>query len=408
MNIKNKKIKIFMIASSNSFVKQPGGAQKSSLLLAYELKQRGADVTMVCFHKENRPLREFPFKGENVPIVEYKINKLALFILTPFLPFLYKILKMEAEDTDYLHFFNVQLDPLGGYYKIFNKEAKVISTLNNYCYISPNFECSINGKPVYKYNFSQKIISINELFKENFSTPIRLILLCFSPIFSLIYSLNLFLSRKIDNYVALSPSVKEIYELNGFRNIKVIPNMYDTIFWSAREEMKKKEKIILYVGRIKRSKGVENLIQGFKKTSLQSKGYILKIIGSGNNLSYLRDKYSSANILFLGKLSYLELQKEYAKAEIFVHPGLAPETFGRTILEAIQNSCKMLVSDIGEPPNIVKKKECIYKYDNIDELTNKLEILASKEGYGIVDKKRLEVYSPERVVNMYEEIYGEL
>jgi glycosyltransferase involved in cell wall biosynthesis len=400
------KIKFFILASSKAFLNKGGGGSKSLLLLAHELASNNHDVNIICLSNEDKQFN-FCFKNKKILIKEYKINKFAFLLVTPFLPSLYRIVRKEGLDAEILHFYNVQLDPLAGLYKVFNKNKKTISTLNNYYYVSPNFECGLNGRVIYKYNFFEKMLAFLDLFKQNYDSTKVFLLAFLTPLLSFFYTLNIFLSKKIGSYTTLSETAKEVYCSNGFKNIKVVPNMFDSIF-SVKNHAVRKKKIVLFVGRIKRAKGVEDLILAFKKSNLQKKGYTLRIVGSGNQLEYLRSKYCEKNIIFLGNIPYFSVKKEYQIAEIFVHPAVLPEPFGRTILEAIQNNCKMLVSNIGEPPQIVKKKECIYQYKDEEELAEKLELLSYNKELGFVSRRVLENYSPSEIVKLYEEAYRKL
>lgn len=400
-------IKLFIMGEIESFSDKPGGAHKSLLLLVSELIKSAHNASIVFFGRENRSYK-VNFNQIEIPVQEYRVNKIAFSLITPFMFSMYKAIAKESKNTDILHFYNVQLDPLAGLYKMLNKDKKVLSTLNNYHYIIPYFSFIFRdkGKLRHKYSFIQKNLLFFESIKENYSYPKILLLVPLIFPMAIFYLLNIYLSKKVKNYTALSETVKKIYELHSFENIEVVPNMYDSSFLTKKKT--EKEKVVLFSGRIKKYKGAENLILAFKKSNLKAKGYILKIAGSGSRLIYLKNEYESNSIVFLSSIPYEKVKKEYARAEIFVHPGFCPEPFGRTILEAIQGGCKMLVSNIGEPPNIVKKEESIYQFDDLNSLVKKLEKLALSKEAGIVDKKILEQYSPQKIVKKYERIYEKL
>jgi len=63
----------------------------------------------------------------------------------------------------------------------------------------------------------------------------------------------------------------------------------------------KKNRYVVYAGRITKEKGLENLIECWISVNLEN--FTLKIIGTGKMLSDLSSKYKSSNVVFLGELS---------------------------------------------------------------------------------------------------------
>jgi len=163
--------------------------------------------------------------------------------------------------------------------------------------------------------------------------------------------------------------------------------MYDPTFLKELEQVKAEKNndkiVVLYVGRLSREKGVEDLIKAFFKVNSQK--VELWIIGRGHEerkLGELANKINKGKkIRFLGFIRYNDLPTIYKKADIFVHPGKWPEPFGRTILEAMLAKVPIIASDSGAPPRILGDSGVIFETGNIIELAKSLEIL-------IEDKKR--------------------
>ena len=65
----------------------------------------------------------------------------------------------------------------------------------------------------------------------------------------------------------------------------------------------KTENYIVYAGLISKEKGIEELIEAFKKSKLISEGYKLKIIGNGPIFDIVKLQYQSSKVEFLGQLS---------------------------------------------------------------------------------------------------------
>jgi glycosyltransferase involved in cell wall biosynthesis len=120
-------------------------------------------------------------------------------------------------------------------------------------------------------------------------------------------------------------------------------------------DFSKKERIILYTGRIHPEKGLNLLIQAFKNTP---ENYKLQIIGpweismgggGADYLNSLKQLAGGAPVEFLGPIFEIEtLNDYYIKASIFVYPSLAEkgETFGLAPLEAMSWGCVPIVSDL--------------------------------------------------------------
>ena len=121
-------------------------------------------------------------------------------------------------------------------------------------------------------------------------------------------------------------------------------------------------KIVLYVGRVHREKGVHLLVEAFARLrSAEFADWKLIIVGStdsregGGGEAYLRQLRRSAavardRVVFRGPIfDAAALEEEFRSARIFAYPSLATrgETFGLAPLEAMTHGCAVLVSDLG-------------------------------------------------------------
>ena len=120
-------------------------------------------------------------------------------------------------------------------------------------------------------------------------------------------------------------------------------------------------KIVLYVGRVHREKGVHLLVEAFARLRRgEFADWELIIVGStdsregGGGEAYLRQLQQSATvagerIVFRGPIfDAAVLKEEFRAARIFAYPSLAVhgETFGLAPLEAMTHGCAVLVSDL--------------------------------------------------------------
>jgi glycosyltransferase involved in cell wall biosynthesis len=145
----------------------------------------------------------------------------------------------------------------------------------------------------------------------------------------------------IDRMIAVSEYLRAVYIRRAFPSEKfsVVPNMF-TFAPTAPAE---REKSMLYVGRLTEEKGIDLLLEAFARLDPAS-SWKLKIIGDGPLKSLVEQEAAkNSSIEYSGWLQQEQLQQEYAKAALFVHPARWPEPFGRTIVEAMHASLPVIV-----------------------------------------------------------------
>ena len=167
--------------------------------------------------------------------------------------------------------------------------------------------------------------------------------------------------KKMDKIIVTSPNMKDSSkELENFQDkIEVIPLFVDTTHFYYREKNKrefllsrfknKKEKIVMYIGRLGRYKGLEYLIEAFQ--NLDKKNGLV-IIGKGVKEKELKTKAQELNlendILFLDHVPYEELPEYYSSADLFVLPSIdRGEAFGLVVIEAMACGVPVVTTELG-------------------------------------------------------------
>lgn len=142
-------------------------------------------------------------------------------------------------------------------------------------------------------------------------------------------------------------------------NIKANGTWYNSIDIKQKVPKKEKSKKInfLYAGRLIKQKGVENILNSFKKLEKKYNNIQLYIAGDGPELEKYKRNYNSKNIFFLGKLDYQNLLKYYAKTDIFLYPPLWPEGLPTSILEAGLMHCAIIGTNQGGIKEVIINKE---------------------------------------------------
>lgn len=124
----------------------------------------------------------------------------------------------------------------------------------------------------------------------------------------------------------------------------------------------------LYVGQIEKHKGVELLINAFKKIE---GNYELLIAGPGSILEELKENTKDARIKFLGNKNKEEIKELMQKADCLVVPSLCYENSPTVIYEAFANNLPVIASDLGGIPELLDKN-FLFKPEE-DELLQKLK-----------------------------------
>ncbi len=128
----------------------------------------------------------------------------------------------------------------------------------------------------------------------------------------------------------------------------------------------------LFVGRLEKIKGVQNLIPVFKKLS----AYDLLIAGEGEYSDALKELAGNAsNINFFGRSSYETLQKLYRGAMAVIVPSICYETFGIIIIEAFSMKTPVIVNNLGALPEVVQDSGGGFIYNDQNELVSAMERL---------------------------------
>ena len=137
--------------------------------------------------------------------------------------------------------------------------------------------------------------------------------------------------------------------------IFLMPMMVDNSKFFQKEKFFPKIFTFLYVGRLVKHKNVEGLIKQFIN-NFEDKCVVLKIVGSGSEEVYLRSKYASDKILFLGNLYDINLVNEFMNASCFVFPSKF-EPWGLVINEALSSGLPVIsLNVVGACNDLIKSK----------------------------------------------------
>jgi glycosyltransferase involved in cell wall biosynthesis len=222
--------------------------------------------------------------------------------------------------------------------------------------------------------------------------------------------------KKMDRFIAISNAVRSVYVERGYdpTQIEVIPNMVDPSFdtdQTSGTESESPAKRVLYVGELSERKGVHHLI---KSIGSLSDDFHLRVVGDGAEreaLEELVDKIGATErVTFTGWVPYEKIPGQYAFADVFVHSGVWPEPFGRTVLEAMQSGLPVVCTEVGGPADVVRDAELRVQPGDPKELATAIErAYDRKEDIGRQNQVYVtDEFGPDAVTNQIVDLYEQV
>ena len=160
--------------------------------------------------------------------------------------------------------------------------------------------------------------------------------------------------------VAVTPAEAEQFERMGVNKdrVEIVPNGIDPAEFASlppKGEFRKKyhlsddEKVVLYLGRIHKIKGLDLLVQAFATLGMELGRVRLVIAGPddgylSNLKSMLRELKMEDRVTLTGALYGVEKLEAYVDADIYVLPSVY-EVFGITLLEALMCGTPVIGTD---------------------------------------------------------------
>ena len=139
-------------------------------------------------------------------------------------------------------------------------------------------------------------------------------------------------------------SVNSCKERFPKKKIHQVPNF---IKCDAFED-KKKDNIILFIGWVVKTKGVEELIAAWQNIKIKHNNFQLKFIGpiDDDYFNFLNENYNLKGIDFLGRLDHEKTLEILGKSSIFILPSHT-EGFPNVVLESMLMKTPIIATDVG-------------------------------------------------------------
>ncbi len=228
-----------------------------------------------------------------------------------------------------------------------------------------------------------------------------------------------------DAIVALTNHMKTEMQNICNRDIYVIPNgvdcsRFDSISRKRARSIlgiKDNEKVILFVGRLSRGKGVEYLIRAMGLIYCNNKDAKLVLVGDGKERKELEQLTAALNIddvtHFVGIVSNERIPEIMVASDIFVLPSLS-EGFPIVIIEAMAARLPIIATKVQGLPEIIIEGEngfLVEVRDSKGIADKALMLLDNDELQRMIsnnNREAVEKYGWASVIRMLEEVYADL
>ena len=190
--------------------------------------------------------------------------------------------------------------------------------------------------------------------------------------------------RRLHGTIAVSPAAYRYAHQAFPAEYKIIPNGIDVDHfalnvapWPQYQDGKTN---ILFVGRLEKRKGLRYLLEAYSKLKWEKPDTRLLVVGPGRP-----DKESFEiigarglrDVELVGKVSYEDLPRYYASADIFCSPATGAESFGIVLLEAMAAGKPIVASNIEGYSGIIShgQQGLLVPRKNSEELATSLSLL---------------------------------
>ena len=172
---------------------------------------------------------------------------------------------------------------------------------------------------------------------------------------------------KDSNVIAKTPAVKNELEKNKVSNVRVIPVGLDLSIIPKIDEEKKylreeleiptNKKVCIFVGRLEKYKNPLKALELLRELKNKNDDYMLIMIGSGilknTILDYIGKNQLDNSVILIDKIKNSKIHKYYKASDIFINFN-CNEIFGMSILEAMNQGCKVVAINAPGPTYIIE------------------------------------------------------
>lgn len=221
--------------------------------------------------------------------------------------------------------------------------------------------------------------------------------------------------KNLDELTAVSTAAADYVCTLDARKPTIIPNGIDVSKYLVhRSPRTSDKKMILYIGRLERRKGVKYLLKAFAILASKNPSVELIIAGEGTDRQKLEQFAKDSKIpriTFKGFVDESEKLRLLASADVFCSPALYGESFGIVLLEALASGCLIVA---GDNPGYRAVMQGLGKMSLVNpkystELARRLEVMLDDSELQAVwrtwAKEYVSQFDYKKVVDQYEQAY---
>lgn len=350
-------LNILRVISTPPLAWATGGPARGAFELSKELVKRGNRVTILTTDlfklNERYPIKN-PEYIDGVEIIRYKyISNILAWRYKIFIsPGMIKYLKNHVNEYDLVHLQDL-ISPQAIFTSKYCKKNQVNYVLTSHGSIYWLLQNSPVNHLYYKF-FASKII-------KNASKCIA-----YTP-----YELKQYLKLGVSE-----DAIKVVPPGINFSSFEELPEKGQ---FKNKNGIEKNQKIILYLGRIHKIKGIGLLLKSFSKVLNCYNNVNLIIVGPDDgylpNMLNLADNLKITNkVIFTGPLYEMDKLEVYVDADIFVLPSKY-ESFGNVILEAMACGTPVIITEKSVIADLLLDKVIVVKHDEFSLTTEILRLL---------------------------------
>lgn len=201
-----------------------------------------------------------------------------------------------------------------------------------------------------------------------------------------------------DSIISIDPKTHEFLNNNKIDNL-FINNPVEI----GNYEFNKDLKDFIFVGQIRKEKGVLELLDAFKQYSEENREYSLKFVGPISE--EIKEEFlakCSQNIRYIGQLSHEETLKEIASSRCLILPSYT-EASPNVILEAMSFGVPCIANNVGNISNMIIDSGIVTINNSVETIIKALKDMENAEKLDEFSRKSYErvksIYSLDIVIN---------
>lgn len=367
------------------FAPKFGGTVDVVYNLSKELSKRGHEITIITTDLNYAKDYVSELENEGVKVIPFKcVFNFASFLYSPSMN---NWLKLNIQKFDLVHLHNFRSYQNNIVHK-YSKKYDVPYILQAHGSVLPFFQKQ-KIKKVYDHFWGYKLL-------EDASTVIALT------------------ETERKQYKEMGVPEDKIEIIPNGINLSEYQNLPERGKFRKKYNINNNEKVILYLGRINKIKGIDLLIRSFVDVSKELKGTKLVIVGPDDGfknclINLLKKLQLEDTILFTGPLYNKDKLSAYVDADAYVLPSFY-ETFPNTVIESCACGTPIIITDRCGISDMVKDKVgLVVEYEKTSLTTGLIKILRDDTLKNDLNKNCkgfvLEKFSLNDVITKVEEIY---